>query len=83
VHSKAGLGGASNFDFKFQPKLPGSARNEALEAGSPRVSKIRIWQRPVESVLIVIFLALSTMGLLLCVGVWKLARAILAQGVGL
>ena len=74
VNSKAGLGGASKFEFKYQPKLPETSEKKVVDIGTVlRLdSRLRI-ERPVESVLVLIFIAFSGIGILISFYALKVA----------
>lgn len=74
VNSKAGLGGASKFEFKYQPKLQSFAEKKFSKAGilTRSAAGLRI-PRPVESVLVLIFIAFSSFGIVVSFCALKVA----------
>ena len=74
VNSKAGLGGASKVEFKYQPKLQSFSEKKIDNLGKlitsgagPRIP------RPVESVLVLIFIAFSSFGIIVSFCALKVA----------
>ena len=74
VNSKAGLGGASKFEFKYQPKLQKFSEKKIanVETLTRSDAGLRI-TRPVESVLVLIFIAFSSFGIVVSFCALKVA----------
>jgi hypothetical protein len=72
VESKAGLGGASKFDFQFQPKLPEDCEIKNLKFVDAPASGIKFGRRPVESILVLLLLMYCSVVVSVSVGVSKI-----------